>query len=576
MTAPDADAVDVLTLATSIAKGEVVDWTSAGASTASPAVLDALRAIDTLGALAGRIPDTWGRVAITGELGRGSHGIVYAARDPHLGIDVALKVVRPQGLDRAASREAALDEARLLAQVNHPNVVRVFWAEASDDEVGVAMELVRGQTVAAMLERSGPMSLDQTIGLGLDVCRALGAVHAANLLHGDIKAGNVMRTSDGRTVLMDFGVGHDLKTSGSPDARWTGTPMYLAPEAFAGGLRSQQSDLYSVGVLLYHALTNSYPIEARTAADVERHHADGRPLTPLGTRRPDLPGRLVAVIDRALARHPSDRHTSAGALAAALESARSGREPVPWGWLLGSTAAVAGLALALTTTGILGSSDRDAPGAAASTPVAPNTSGAGDTERTAGSSDYRIDAALYRHEGRAEVRLAPGARVSVGDELSLRVSASVPVHAYVMNEDDRGASYLLFPLPGQQLSNPLTAGVRHELPGVVNGQTVRWTVNTVGGREHFLVVVSPEAPSPAFERLFASLPRPMLGAPMIAHPLSADEALALRGVGGLVKAPAATPGQRLSDAFGEPLPASEETTRGVWVRRLTLENPVKK
>lgn len=569
MTERDLQPSEALRVATAIAKGDAVDWTAAGRSTSSR-VLTALQALDKVAALAGGIPDSWGRASIAGELGTGASGTVYAARDSELGIDIALKVVRRR-LGDATRLEAALNEARLLAQVTHPNVVRVFWAEAMATEVGVAMELVDGHTLGQILGQRGPLGLEETIGIGIDLCRALAAVHDAGLVHGDIKASNVMRTVTGRTVLMDFGIGRDLKVQHPAPQGWVGTPLYLAPEVFAGAPASRASDIYSIGVLLYHLVSSSYPVEGRDAIDVERHHAAGRPRMPLRTRRPDLPTAFLAVVDRALALRPEDRHRTAGEFEAALLDARpSGGRRMPWPLLLGTAAAVGLVGVALLTTPWTRDAGTDIPSGAA--PSTATTSGLLSAAPVSAPESYRIDVALYRHEGDAEVRLSPGARVSLGDELSLRVQASVPVHAYVVNEDDRNASYLLFPLPGQQLANPLPAGRRHEIPGIVDGQRVRWTVNSVGHREHFLVFVSPEALSPALARVFASLPRPTLGAPLLAHSLSPEQTNALRGVGGLAKAPASQPTRRLSDEFAVALPGSEETARGVWVRQLTLEN----
>jgi serine/threonine protein kinase len=567
-----ADPPDLLALATSVARGDVVDWSLADKSTTSPKAVEALRAIDKIAALADRVPDTWGRLSITGELGHGAYGTVYAAHDPQLGIDVALKVVRPAG-ETVSGFSAPLHEARLLAQVNHPNVVRVFSVESIGSEVGISMELVHGRTLTEILRHDGPQSVTETIRIGIDVCRALGAVHAANLLHGDIKAGNVMCTAEGRTVLMDFGVGQDLKVAGPTATRWAGTPLYLAPEVFAGGARSRQSDIYSAGVLLYHLATDTYPIDARDAADVERHHVGDRPLRPLRDVRPDLPEAFVATVERAMARRPADRFRSAADLEVALDAAmrRIRKGPVPWRPLLAGAAAALLAGLVFLSRQAAPAPDLER-AAEATTPVQASIVPAPGV----GDGTYRIDVSMHRHEGRDEVRLAQGATVSPGDELSLRINASVPVYAYVVNEDDRGATYLLFPLPGQQLRNPLPPGVQHEIPGLVGGESVRWKVDTAGGQEHFVVVVSPEPPAPAFESLFASLPRPVLGAPVIAHPLSVNETTLLRGVGGLVKAPGAASRRRLSDEFGDPLPDGEQTARGVWVRQLTLTNPAKR
>ncbi len=111
------------------------------------------------------------------------------------------------------------------------------------------------------------------------------------------------------------------------------------------------------------------------------------------------------------------------------------------------------------------------------------------------------------------MRLQPGARVAPGDRLSLQVVSSIPTYVFVVNEDDRGDAFLLFPLPGQALSNPLPAGQRHDIPGVLNGERLTWRVTSAGGREHFLIFASPDPPSPAFDRIFAMLPRPTADGP---------------------------------------------------------------
>jgi serine/threonine protein kinase len=559
-----ADENDLLSIATSIARGDDVDWDEANRTTSDRTLVGELRVIDRVARLGDRIPDRWGRLAIAGELGRGSHGTVYRAHDPHLGVEVALKVVRPEGPGGSAIVARALNEARMLAQINHPNVVRVFWAEPLGGEVGVAMELVNGQTLRDIVRQRFPLPVREVLTIGRDLCRALAAVHGQRMLHGDIKAGNVMRTPDGRTVLMDFGVGQDLKIDAGPAGlRAAGTPLYLAPELFAGRPRTPQSDIYSAGVLLYHLATDAYPLDAHDAIGVERHHAERRPLRPIRELRADLPSAFVKVVERAMARRPEDRYQTAVALGDALDQALTGRRLAPI-WRVGLPLATAAV---MVFTAYLG-------WPRPTTPLPPEQPIAAAPIAAPAADSYRIDAAFYRLEGKTDVRLTPGARVSKDDELSLRIQSSVPVYAYVVNEDDRGESYLLFPLPDQQLSNPLPANTRHEIPGIVDGEQVRWRVSSAGGREHFLIFVTPEQPLPGFERMFASLPRPVFGEPVIARALPNDVVGELRGVGGLTKAPpaAAAPG-RLAEAFAVPLPDREETARGVWVRQLTLENP---
>ena len=130
----------------------------------------------------------------------------------------------------------------------------------------------------------------------------MSAVHGAGLLHRDIKAHNVMRAEDGRIVLMDFGTGRELDDDASSDL--AGTPLYLAPEVLQGQRATVRSDIYSLGVLLYHLVTGSYPVQARTMREVRRAHERGE-RTAVRTARPDVPPKLARIIERAIDPHPS-------------------------------------------------------------------------------------------------------------------------------------------------------------------------------------------------------------------------------------------------------------------------------
>jgi tetratricopeptide (TPR) repeat protein len=152
------------------------------------------------------------------------------------------------------------------------------------------------------------MGASEVSALGVDVCRALAAVHAAGLVHGDIKAQNVMRENGGRLVLMDFGAG---RAQGSVAANVAGTPMYLAPEVLAGAPPTSRSDIYSVGVLLFHLLTAAYPCTADDLAGLRTAHANGSRVW-LRDLRPDLPDHLVETIERALDSDPARRFATAG------------------------------------------------------------------------------------------------------------------------------------------------------------------------------------------------------------------------------------------------------------------------
>jgi serine/threonine protein kinase len=261
---------------------------------------------------------SWGRLSILAEIGRGAYGDVYRARDPRLDRDVALKLLRVASTGDSERQAAHLvEEGRLLARVKHPNVVSIYDADWIADRVGLTMEFVDGRTLEQCLEADGPFSSADTIGIGIEVCRALSAVHRAGLLHRDIKAQNVMRQIDGRLVLMDFGAGHELDSLAAT-TQVTGTPLYLAPEIFDGKPASVQSDIYSVGVLLYHLVTADYPIAARSLRELADRHRRGE-RTPLSVRWPDVDQALAPMIDRATSSTPSDRYATADDLLTALE-----------------------------------------------------------------------------------------------------------------------------------------------------------------------------------------------------------------------------------------------------------------
>jgi hypothetical protein len=152
------------------------------------------------------------------------------------------------------------------------------------------------------------------------------------------------------------------------------------------------------------------------------------------------------------------------------------------------------------------------------------------------------------------------------------VDISAPAHVYVVNEDERGNSILLFPLPGREPSNPLPAG-RHRLPGAPDDEKLYWQVTTAGGREHFVVIASPTR-SPMFERMFAGLRSPALNERVSYPKLSTDALGVLRSVGGLAVAPAKEREQLHSTpGFAIPLSDKEETAQGLWIRQATFDNP---
>jgi eukaryotic-like serine/threonine-protein kinase len=254
-------------------------------------------------------PDAWGHLTIKSRIASGAFGRIYRAHDSQLNRDVALKLLRGD-ITLLRPVERVLAEARTLARVHHPNVVTVHGADVRDGRAGLWMELVEGQTLDAWVSAHGTMGAREAAAIGIDLCRALAAVHGAGLVHGDVKAQNVMRETGGRIVLMDFGAG---RAQGADAAGVAGTPMYLAPEVLAGEPTTVASDLYSLGVLLFYLLTRTYPYKGADIDGLRAAHADGH-RDWLRDLRPDVPSELVHTIERALEPDPARRYATAGAM----------------------------------------------------------------------------------------------------------------------------------------------------------------------------------------------------------------------------------------------------------------------
>ena len=333
---PPGESEALLQLAQDVASGSDIDWSSAELCAGDPelrAVLDQLKIVARLAAACSSPIDelaaamngpqsaallkSWGRLEIRRELGRGGFGTVFLAWDPSLECEVALKVM--QDAERSA---AVIQEGRLLARVRHPNVVMVHGVDQYDGTVGLRMEFIEGLTLKQALEVRGVFGAQEAALIGIDVCRALAAVHKAGLLHRDIKAHNVMRETGGRIVLMDFGAGERRTVDFNTKRSLAGTPLYLAPELLKGEPATIASDIYSVGVLLFNLVTGDYPVRGDSVDLVALAHVDGR-RNALADLRPDLQAGFVRVVDRALQIDAAQRYRTAGAmqqdLAATLE-----------------------------------------------------------------------------------------------------------------------------------------------------------------------------------------------------------------------------------------------------------------
>jgi DNA-binding beta-propeller fold protein YncE len=392
---------------------------------------------------------------IDGLIARGGMGVVYRATHLSLERPVALKVISGELAGREGFRERFLRESRLAARLDHPAVVPVYDAREVDGELIVAMRLVEGGDLRRTIDRDGPLNPARAIALLGQVGEALDAAHAAGIVHRDVKPHNILVDGD-RAYLSDFGLAKALGESGQQSgASVVGTAEYMSPEQWRGGAVGPAADVYSLGCVLYEALTGIAPF-ARKEADTE----------------PEIPEGLDQVIERAAAKDPGDRYPSAGAL---IEAARE-RE---------------GAGMAATRV-LSESSERPTPAFVLSSPV-------GEKRRTPGG---RKGFDLSRLQGRRglqwagagvallaglvalTVALLGGDGVDVSDpipigEAPLRITAS-GAGVWVSSERD-GTLTRLDPESGEQVGRPL------RLPGV-SGVAIggRWLWATVPRRGELL------------------------------------------------------------------------------------------
>lgn len=293
------------------------DTLAAARSTAPEA--DATMTLAAGGARAGAFAlSAWGSLELRERVGAGGFAEVFRAWDPTLQREVALKLLLQPALESGSIDQSLAAEARLLARFRHPNVVTVYGLAQHHGRIGLWMEFLRGPTLFQLVKLQGRFSSREAAMMGIDVCRAVAAVHAAGLVHRDIKAQNVIREEGGRVVLTDFGLGQLTSVdTATMVASLAGTPSYMAPELFEGQSASVRSDLYAIGVLLYYLVSGTVPVEGGTMNEMVAAHRKGsrKLLTDV---RPDLPEGFLQIVTRATAARPDQRHETAGQLATAL------------------------------------------------------------------------------------------------------------------------------------------------------------------------------------------------------------------------------------------------------------------
>jgi serine/threonine protein kinase len=265
-----------------------------------------------------------GRYELGAVLGRGAMAEVRAGWDRRLARAVAVKRLLPDLAERPAIRRSFEGEARAAARLVHPNAVAVFDVGEEGGIPFLVMEQVFGPTLEHELG-GGPLEAERARRLGRELLAALGAAHAAGVVHRDVKPANVLMAPDGSAKLADFGIAKAVEGEGmtgtamdlTATGQILGTVAYMAPERLAGRPATVQSDLYSVGVVLYEALTGGRPFAADTPVAMVRAIDQASPA-PLPERCPGLEPALTAAVERAMAKQPEDRFASAAEMSGAL------------------------------------------------------------------------------------------------------------------------------------------------------------------------------------------------------------------------------------------------------------------
>lgn len=281
-----------------------------------------------------------GRYKLLSEAGKGGMGVVYLAHDQFLNREVAFKLLHASLANRKSAPKRLLREARAAGRINHPNVIQIYDAGKleSDGRPYLVMEFLSGRTLKDILEERNGLPWPELYPLLRQILSGLAAAHAKEVIHRDLKPGNIFIEPDpagARVKLVDFGLSKILSSSGGPgmtrlteDGAVLGTPLYMAPEQVRGDPASSLSDLFAVGVILYRGLTGGFPFSGANAVELYRNILKGNPVPPRQrTPERNISEALDAVTLKALAADPAQRPQSAEEFLKLLDQCAQGAAP---------------------------------------------------------------------------------------------------------------------------------------------------------------------------------------------------------------------------------------------------------
>jgi serine/threonine protein kinase len=271
-----------------------------------------------------------GRYRLEARIGAGGMSTVYRALDVTLERQVAVKLMNREVASDSDQLERFRREARAVAQLSHPHIVGVIDAGEDDGRPYIVLEYVEGETLKDRIRRKGRLPIPEAVAYSIEIARALGAAHSRHIVHRDVKPQNVLIDEEGSAKVTDFGIARTLEEDGlTADGRVLGTTDYVSPEQALGQHVNGQSDLYSLGVVLYEMLTGEVPFKGENQVAVAMKHVREE-IPDVQIKRPEVSAALASVLDTATAKRQEDRYADDAELIAdledilAIETARAG------------------------------------------------------------------------------------------------------------------------------------------------------------------------------------------------------------------------------------------------------------
>ncbi|HTI04672.1 MAG TPA: protein kinase [Gemmatimonadales bacterium] len=270
-----------------------------------------------------------GRYSLERELGRGGMGVVYLAREVRLDRPVAIKLLPPGMASNPKLRERFLREARTAAKLSHPNVIPIFAVEELSEFVFFAMAYVEGETLTERVRRRGPLPASEAARVLRDVAWALAYAHGQGVIHRDVKPDNILLENNGRVLVADFGIASVVAgAAGLSSEEIVGTPEFMSPEQALGEPVDGRSDLYSLGLVGFFALSGTLPFDGDKPTEVLAKQVT-EPAAPLASVAPAVPRRIAQAIDNCLAKDRTERPEGTSVLADQLSRALEQRRELP-------------------------------------------------------------------------------------------------------------------------------------------------------------------------------------------------------------------------------------------------------